>query len=253
MMLRKVAALLAFEGFAICTLHRLGSRPGFGVRWIDLPAPTTRLDEAVASGLRYLTLLLAYWLLVSTVLYVGARLTDLQAALPAVRRATLPVVRRLVDGTLAVSLTAGTLVTPTQALAQSIPPPVEQTYIPTPAGVPADPVADEQTTMPPGASLPATPPPAVSPTTDPFDHDAVVALPADLLFDRSESYAVEIGDSLWSIAEHRLRQTTSTQPSDAATATYWVELIAANRSRLISGDPDLIYPGELLVLPPVVP
>jgi nucleoid-associated protein YgaU len=253
MMHRKIGALLAFEGFAISALHRLGSRPGFGVRWTDLPAPTTRLDDAVASGLRYLTLILTYWLLVSTVLYVGARLTDLRAALLAVRWATLPVVRRLVDGTLAVSLTVGTFVTPAQALAQTIPPPVEQTYIPTPAGVPADPVVDEQTVIPPGASLPATPPPAVTPSTDLLDHDTVVSLPANLLFDRPDTHAVEVGESLWSIAEHRLRVTTGTPPPDAATATYWVELIAANRPRLISGDPDLIYPGEVLVLPPVAP
>ncbi|MDF1596709.1 MAG: LysM peptidoglycan-binding domain-containing protein [Acidimicrobiia bacterium] len=253
MMHRKLAALLAFEGFAISALHRLGSRPGFGIRWTDLPAPTTRLDDAVASGLRYLTLTLAYWLLASTVLYVCARLVDLQAALRAVQWATLPVVRRLVDRTLAVGLTVGTLVTPAQAMVQTVPPPVEQIYIPTPAGVPEEPVVDAQTVVPPWASLPAAPPPAGNPSTDLLDHEPVDSLPANLLFDGSETHAVEVGESLWSIAEHRLRLTTGTPPSDAATATYWVELIAANRDRLISGDPDLIYPGEVLVIPPVAP
>ncbi len=34
-------------------------------------------------------------------------------------------------------------------------------------------------------------------------------------------------------------------------ANYWVVVIEANRSRVRSGDPDLIYPGEVIVLPPV--
>jgi hypothetical protein len=34
-------------------------------------------------------------------------------------------------------------------------------------------------------------------------------------------------------------------------AEYWAKVKAANRHRLPSGDPDLIEPGERIVLPPV--
>jgi nucleoid-associated protein YgaU len=34
-------------------------------------------------------------------------------------------------------------------------------------------------------------------------------------------------------------------------AAYWAKVKEANRHRLASGDPDLIEPGEIIVLPPV--
>ena len=53
------------------------------------------------------------------------------------------------------------------------------------------------------------------------------------------------GDNLWTIARGALGGTAA----DAEVAPYWNALIAANRSRLRSGDPNLIYPGEVLGLP----
>ena len=37
-------------------------------------------------------------------------------------------------------------------------------------------------------------------------------------------------------------------PNDAI-ARYWQRLIAANRTTLRSGDPSLIFPGEVITLP----
>ena len=39
------------------------------------------------------------------------------------------------------------------------------------------------------------------------------------------------------------------RPSPAEVIPYWHALIALNRSRLRSGDPNLIYAGEVLLLP----
>jgi hypothetical protein len=39
------------------------------------------------------------------------------------------------------------------------------------------------------------------------------------------------------------------EPTAAEITPVWVEVIAANRDRLRSGDPDLIFPGEIVVLP----
>jgi hypothetical protein len=34
-------------------------------------------------------------------------------------------------------------------------------------------------------------------------------------------------------------------------AVYWLKVCSVNRDSLRSGDPDLIYPGEIVKLPPV--
>jgi nucleoid-associated protein YgaU len=54
------------------------------------------------------------------------------------------------------------------------------------------------------------------------------------------------GEHLWSIAASHLGDGTI-----ADVAPYWRRLIAHNRARLRSGDPDLVYPGEVVELPPL--
>jgi nucleoid-associated protein YgaU len=61
------------------------------------------------------------------------------------------------------------------------------------------------------------------------------------------------GDNLWAIASARLaevRGRRAAELSDREVAAYWVTVVEANRG-LRSGDPDLIYPGEVVELPPV--
>jgi nucleoid-associated protein YgaU len=61
------------------------------------------------------------------------------------------------------------------------------------------------------------------------------------------------GENLWTIARDRLAQVRGRHPadfSDREIATYWLRVIEANRDRLVSGDPDLIYPHERIALPP---
>ena len=83
--------------------------------------------------------------------------------------------------------------------------------------------------------------------------------------DRDSVWEVRSGDSFWSIAEETIldqRQVAATsadaatvsgeEVSDEEVANYWRILIAANEDRLIEpGNPDLILPGQELVLPPV--
>ena len=61
------------------------------------------------------------------------------------------------------------------------------------------------------------------------------------------------GESLWTIARYRLAsaQGGSGEPTNREVAEYWMRVVEANRDRLESGDPDLIYPHERIVLPPV--
>lgn len=63
--------------------------------------------------------------------------------------------------------------------------------------------------------------------------------------DRSGSVVVEKGDHLWKISAQHLGEETA----DEEIAPYWREVIDVNTPHLRSGDPDLIYPGEIVELP----
>jgi hypothetical protein len=52
---------------------------------------------------------------------------------------------------------------------------------------------------------------------------------------------VRAGENLWSIAA------SIAGPADAF--PYWRALVVQNAARLRSGNPNLIYPGEILTLP----
>jgi nucleoid-associated protein YgaU len=60
---------------------------------------------------------------------------------------------------------------------------------------------------------------------------------------------VEKGDHLWSISAEHLEQRLARSPRDTEVALYWHQVIEVNRHRLRSGDPDLIHPGETVLLP----
>jgi DNA-binding SARP family transcriptional activator len=67
-----------------------------------------------------------------------------------------------------------------------------------------------------------------------------------------EMWEVEEGEHFWSIAETTLDRAHDTPPSEGQIASYWRELIDANADRLLPPhDPDLIYPGQKLVIPAV--
>lgn len=106
-------ALLAFEAGAVAVLDRLGSLAA-----LRLPPPTVAAwEEWLRSGnpadvlaaiVRLATLGAAWWLLVSTVLYSAAGATRKASALRVIGWGTPALVRRCVDGMVAVSV-AGVL------------------------------------------------------------------------------------------------------------------------------------------------
>lgn len=63
----------------------------------------------------------------------------------------------------------------------------------------------------------------------------------------ADEVVVERGDHLWKISELHI---DSHHPG-VEVAPYWVRVIEVNRPSLRSGDPDLIYPGEVIRLPEV--
>lgn len=60
---------------------------------------------------------------------------------------------------------------------------------------------------------------------------------------------VEPGDHLWKISEDELARRLGRSAGPDEVTPYWLSVIDANRDSLHSGDPDLIFPGELITLP----
>jgi len=234
--LRRVFALvtlLTAEVAAVGLLHRLGALPWLRVGWEDPAAwlAWVPAEDAVMAALRLVALGAAYWLLITTVCYTLARGSRLPAAVRSVEWATLPVVRRVADRAVAVVLTGTTVVVGAPGLAVALVPPPA---VSSPADLPG--------TVPelsgPACSNPAESGPAAPPPVPAADKEAPAASPA--------GHVVVAGDNLWTITAGVLGGSAT----DSEIHARWRAVIDANRDRLRSGDPDLIHPGEHLVIPP---
>jgi nucleoid-associated protein YgaU len=88
----------------------------------------------------------------------------------------------------------------------------------------------------PAANQPATPPPTPSPGALAIDATA---------------WVVEPGDSFWSIAEEVTGTSGATSDGERQVTQYWHRLVDANRPGLVDPDnPDLLVPGQRLMIPP---
>jgi hypothetical protein len=67
----------------------------------------------------------------------------------------------------------------------------------------------------------------------------------------AETVTVQPGDNLWDLSETRLADHLQRAPADQEVAPYWHETINTNLDQLASGDPNLVHPGEQIVLPPL--
>lgn len=107
----RLVALLAGEALLFLLFLWLASTPDRRIEFADLGAwfdGTAPLDVLVAVAI-FIGTLASFWLFASTFVYMGARLARLTQVEDGLRRVTLPAVRRVIDGALAVSI-AGTAV-----------------------------------------------------------------------------------------------------------------------------------------------
>jgi len=110
------------------------------------------------------------------------------------------------------------------------------------AGAPATPLSPT-TTVVVSLPVPEVSAPGAPTTTAPPAGGA----PAAVTVDDNEVWVVDAGDSFWSIAEDVVGRGDRTR-------AYWEQLIVANRDRLAVPDqPDLLFPGQRLTLPPPAP
>lgn len=66
------------------------------------------------------------------------------------------------------------------------------------------------------------------------------------------TWTVVPGDHFWSIATRVVGRSQGQPPDEAAVGSYWRELIERNRPSLADpGNPDLLFTGQVLELPPI--
>ncbi len=248
--------LVAFEIGAIVLLHQLGSQRWMTIPWGDIPTwlEVASREDVVAAVIRSIALVLSYWIAASTGLYTLARLSRVPRVVRAAAWATLPPIRRIIDRTIAVTVTTAALVSPLAPAVASdgvgVPAPpstepvifqISERGVPTPVNVPSMSPADSEPTVivPPGVGDAGyTPAPA--------------GRVGDVVINES-AYEVVSGDNLWSISCGHLRASFPDREFDAAAiAVYWRQVMEVNTPTLRSGDPNLIFPGEQIVLPEVV-
>ena len=210
----RLVALLGFEVAAVGALHRAGGPYWARVGWSDLHGwlATVAPEEAVAAVVRLAALAGGYWLLGSTLLYLLARTARLPSLVRGVHWATLPAVRGVVDKVVAASIVAP------MVLGGAVPAMASDAGVAVQVQVPSQ--SQDDARPPTLRRIPDQPPPA----------------PA------SKEYTVVKGDNLWRISARRT--------GNRGVAPYWRKVIETNRPRLRSGNPNLIFPGERLELPP---
>ncbi len=239
--LRRLPHLLAWlagELAAVVALTRLGAHRPFTVSLGDLRPWLAHAEpaDAVMVVLRWVALLGAWWLLMGTTLYLLVALTRVPTAIRAVRWAALPSVRRAIDAAFACSVVAGAVLAPSGAGAVTgTVPPATSVRDGHARGLDSRP-AETRRSAPPPAPPPTTPTPPVA------------VVPPNVVV------TVAPGDNLWELAAQHLAIATSRargEVGDAEVARYWVAVCERNRATLASGDPNLVFPGELIAFPPI--
>ncbi len=73
--------------------------------------------------------------------------------------------------------------------------------------------------------------------------------PVELREAPTATVVVQSGDHFWKISKETLGGRLEREPRIEEVHTFWLATIEINLDSIRSGDPDLIYPGEELMLP----
>lgn len=199
--------------------------------------------EVLVAVATWLGAAVALWLLAATTCSVLAE-SGLGVANHVARR----VAPRLLVRLCAIAVSPAMALGPATATAieAPIPPPVEA------------PSSEETPVQQPPASEEPTVVPSPAPTDDTrFDGPSVEPTENKRADDPPSSMerdevTVVTGDNLWVMTARHLAETRGVDPctlTDAEIAEVWRVVVRENRPLLRSGDPDLIFPGESVLLP----
>jgi nucleoid-associated protein YgaU len=262
--------------------HGLGAGvlavPGAEVAaWRSWAAATDPLVVTMAI-LRLVLVVGAWYLLATTLLGVAARVLRAVRLVRLADAVSAPVVRQLVQrgtGVMVATAIAASAVSPT-ARAEEPPATMPQVQVQTPGVVTMRGLTSAPPTEVDGGASAALPwrwfgglasevegRPAPVPSDDapvpsedallPSEDAPVRGVAAGAPIEADALHTVRPGESLWRIAEDHLEAAWGRIPRDAEVVPYWRDVIERNRDRLVvPDDPDLILPGQVLVLPTVV-
>ena len=240
---RDLFVVLVLEAALVAALHWVGSDLyDVPVRALGPWFQTTEPTVVLVAVARMAGLAIGYWLLTTTVLYALSYHLGIDALTRLLHWVTLPVVRHVVQGVTALSLTGATILGPT---ALSAVPALAQSVVVAQSDTTPDTTPGDGSYTPGAAGWPAS-----SPSGNFWLPNAGLTPAAVGAQAGAESYTVVKGDNFWTIAETRIRAVKGTV-TERQVAGYWVQVVDANRSTIRSGDPDLIFPGENVTLPAV--
>ena len=210
----------------------------------------------VTAVLRVLALGLAWYLTGITSISVVARALRAARLVRVADALAFGPVRTLAQQAMGVGLAAGVLVTavPTAGVGSAGDEPAATDVV---SMVPID-THDEvvAATAPSGMALrePA-PAPVPAPVPVPASAATASAAPADDPAPASlpvRERRVAPGDHFWAIAESEVTDHLGRTASEAEVLAHWEDLVAANTDRLaVPGNPDLLVPGQRILLPEV--
>lgn len=226
----------------IWLLARLGSGSLSTPPLLDRSALQLWLDDRDAvtvafAVVRLIGLVLAWYLLVVTVVGLAARLSRIPALVRLSDLATVPAVRRVLGAIAGVGLTASAA----SLMAASLLP--DQAPAQAEGGDVGERVVLER--LPDGSEVVLRRLPDDEGTaTMRVEGAAEQAPPA------AREWTTAPGDHFWHISEATLAEAWGRTPSEAETTPYWSQVVEANRPLLSDpGNPDLIFPGQVFRLP----
>lgn len=210
--LASLVAWLAFLGIAIRVLHGVSVPPEF--------SHSGDGSALVIGALRVAALALGWYLAATTALSFFAEVARVSAAMRVAERLTASPVHRLAKAAAGAVVAASTLV-PSMAAAQQISPPV-MTWV------------DQE-----------------QPVSTTADETPVVTTPS-VPVNGDREVEVMPGDHLWSLSAKRMAEQLGRDPSDREVSPYWVRVVRSNVAGGYlrnAGAPDLLYPGDRVILP----
>ena len=209
--------------------------------------PTWSADQVVRTACWGLACVCTAWLAITMLSCVVAFVRVDAAAALRVAGVAPPIVRRVLQTVFAGAVAVAPMTSDTA------PPPIRlhagadgrlvdgRTHV---AATTRSTTTSTTTTMPPAPPVSVPPPGPAPPARVARPQPRRVAVAPE------HAHVVRTGDNLWSIARTEIVRTTGdAHPSDAVIAAYWQRVIALNRATLRSGNPSLIFPGEIVALP----